>query len=127
MFALFVVVHIVVSLILILVVLLQSGKAGDLASAFGGAGSQTAFGARGAATVLTNATTICAILFMITSLGLAIMFNQGSDTTVMEAIPQSGRTSTEPDATEPAVADEQPAFTEQPLEFETEGRPAENP
>lgn len=123
MFALFVVVHIVVSLILILVVLLQSGKAGDLASAFGGAGSQTAFGARGAATVLTKATTICAILFMITSLGLAIMFTQDSDTTVMETIPQSGQTSAEPDAAEPAVADEPPASTES----ETEESPADNP
>ena len=121
MFALFVIVHVIVSLVLILVVLLQSGKAGDLASAFGGAGSQTAFGARGAATVLTKATTICSILFMITSLGLAIMFNQESDTTVMETMPESGQILTEPDVTESAVPDE-----ESP-EFGKEKSPYENP
>jgi preprotein translocase subunit SecG len=87
MFALLTIVHIVVSLVLILVVLLQSGKAGDLASAFGGAGSQTAFGARGSATVLTKATAICAILFMVTSLGLAIMYTRSRTGTVMDSLP----------------------------------------
>ena len=67
------IIHILVCLVLILVVLLQSGKAADLAGAFGGMGSQTAFGARGAATVLSKTTTICAVIFMLTSLGLAIM------------------------------------------------------
>jgi preprotein translocase subunit SecG len=66
-------VHIIVCTILILVVLLQSGKAADLAGAFGGMGSQTAFGPRGAATLLSKATTIAAILFMITSLSLSIV------------------------------------------------------
>ena len=65
--------HILVCFILIMVVLLQSGKAADLAGAFGGGGSQTALGSRGAATVLTKATSISAILFMITSLSLAII------------------------------------------------------
>ena len=65
-------IHIIVCFVLIMVVLLQSGKAADLAGAFGGGGSQTALGSRGAATVLTKATTICAILFMLTSLGLAL-------------------------------------------------------
>jgi preprotein translocase subunit SecG len=67
------VIHILVCLVLILVVLLQSGKAADLAGAFGGMGSQTAFGPRGAATVLSKATTICAVIFMLTSMGLAIL------------------------------------------------------
>lgn len=66
-------VHIIVCLILIMVVLLQSGKAADLAGAFGGMGSQTAFGPRGAATVLTRATAFAAIGFMITSLSLALL------------------------------------------------------
>ena len=56
--------------VLILVVLLQSGKAADLAGAFGGMGSQTVFGPRGTATVLSKATTVAAALFMVTSLGL---------------------------------------------------------
>ena len=62
-----VVLHIIVSLFLIGVVLLQTGKSADLAGAFGGQGSQTAFGPRGAANVLTKVTTYCAILFMIIS------------------------------------------------------------
>jgi len=68
-------VHVIVCLILILVVLLQSGKAADLAGAFGGMGSQTVFGPRGTATVLSKATTIAAALFMVTSLGLVLLAN----------------------------------------------------
>src|SRR5215467_4854145 len=59
-------------LVLIIVVLLQSGKAADLAGAFGGAGSQTAFGPRGAATLLSRATTLCAIMFMICAMALVL-------------------------------------------------------
>lgn len=86
MYALVIVFHIVASLVLILVVLLQSGKAGDLAATFGSTGSQTAFGARGAATVLTRATTVCAVIFMVTSLTLAIMFTKDSSGTVLEGM-----------------------------------------
>jgi preprotein translocase subunit SecG len=64
--------HVFVCGVLILVVLMQSGRAADLAGAFGGAGSQTAFGPRGAATLLSKATTFLAIVFMLTSLSLAI-------------------------------------------------------
>ncbi len=71
------VIHIIVCFILILAVLLQSGKAADLAGAFGGGGSQTVFGPRGAATILSRATTISAILFMITSLGLWMLSVKG--------------------------------------------------
>src|SRR5262249_8785403 len=59
-------------LVLIIVVLLQSGKAADLAGAFGGAGSQTAFGPRGAANVLSKATTWCAIMFMVCAFALVL-------------------------------------------------------
>ncbi|MGB8848393.1 MAG: preprotein translocase subunit SecG, partial [Candidatus Acidiferrales bacterium] len=64
--------HIIVCFVLILVIMLQSGNAADLAGAFGGAGSQTAFGPRGAATFLSKATTWCAIVFMVTSLTLSV-------------------------------------------------------
>ena len=67
------IVHVIVCLFLIIVVLLQSGKAADLAGAFGGAGSQTAFGPRGSATLLSKATTVSAILFMLTSISLSIV------------------------------------------------------
>jgi preprotein translocase subunit SecG len=66
-------IHILVCVFLIIVVLLQSGKAADLAGAFGGMGSQTAFGPRGAATVLSKATTVAAVLFMTTSLVLSVI------------------------------------------------------
>ena len=68
-----VIVHVIVSLFLILVVLIQQGKGADLAGAFGGGGSQTAFGARGATTLLHKLTTIFFALFVLTSLSLAIM------------------------------------------------------
>src|SRR6202011_5173232 len=62
--------------VLIIVVLLQSGKAADLAGAFGGAGSQTAFGPRGAATILSQATTWCAIMFMICAMALVLRIDR---------------------------------------------------
>jgi preprotein translocase subunit SecG len=64
--------HVVVCFVLVIVIMLQSGSAADLAGAFGGAGSQTAFGPRGAATFLSRATTWCAIVFMMTSLTLSV-------------------------------------------------------
>jgi preprotein translocase subunit SecG len=67
--------HVMVCGLLIIVVLLQSGEAADLAGAFGGAGSQTAFGPRGAATFLSKATTWCAIMFMLTSMALTMHQN----------------------------------------------------
>jgi len=66
------VVHIIVCAFLIIVVLLQSGQSGDIAAAFGGMGSQTAFGTRTAATMLTKATTWAAIIFMLTSITLSV-------------------------------------------------------
>jgi len=67
--------HIVICALLIVVIMLQSGEAADLAGAFGGAGSQTAFGPRGAATFLSKATTWCAIMFMLTSMALTMHQN----------------------------------------------------
>ena len=64
--------HVVICGLLIIVIMLQSGEAADLAGAFGGAGSQTAFGPRGAATFLSKATTWCAIMFMLTSMALTM-------------------------------------------------------
>ena len=71
-------IHVLVCVFLILVVLLQSGRGADVAAAFGGMGSQTAFGPRGSATVLTRATTWSAILFMITSITLSIAASRRS-------------------------------------------------
>ncbi len=72
------IVHVIVCLFLIIVVLLQSGQSADIAAAFGGMGSQTAFGPRSAANALTKATTFAAVLFMITSFALAILATRDS-------------------------------------------------
>lgn len=71
-----VILHVIISLFLIGVVLLQTGKSADLAGAFGGQGSQTAFGPRGAANLLTKLTTYAAILFMFTSVGLTVVLSR---------------------------------------------------
>src|SRR5712692_749770 len=68
-----VILHVIISVFLILVVLVQQGKGADLAGAFGGGGSQTAFGARGATTLLHKLTTTFFILFVITSMALAVL------------------------------------------------------
>src|SRR5881392_3102342 len=70
-------IHIFVCFFLIIVVLLQSGKSGDIAAAFGGMGSQTALGPRGAATALSRATTWSAIIFMVTSITLSVFATRG--------------------------------------------------
>jgi preprotein translocase subunit SecG len=98
--------HVLVSVFLILVVLLQTGKGADLAGAFGGGGSQTAFGSRGAATVLSKMTTIAAVVFMLTSFSLAIYSARGS-ASVLDAtgVPEASS----PDPAEAGAAGPPPA------------------
>jgi preprotein translocase subunit SecG len=112
MMILLTIVHVLVCVFLVIVVLLQSGKAADLAGAFGGMGSQTAFGPRGAATVLSKATTIAAGLFMVTSLSLAIMAtkNAGTGSSVLERNkPKTSTTAPVTPVTPPAVQTNAPA------------------
>jgi preprotein translocase subunit SecG len=97
--ALIIIVHVVICVILIVAVLLQSGKAADLAGAFGGVGSQTAFGPRGTATILSKLTTISAILFMVTSLGMWIISGKGQRSVVSGEAPAKKEV---PAAAEPA-------------------------
>lgn len=75
--------HLMVTLGLILVVLLQSGKGADIGAAFGGGSSQTVFGGRGAATFLSKLTSAMAILFMLTSLTLTILASQRRSSSVI--------------------------------------------
>ncbi|SRR5712691_4951769 len=75
--------YILVCLTMMLVVYLQQGKGGDIASAFGGGSSQAAFGARSGATVLSRATTVCAILFMVGALALGIIGKRGPTSSVL--------------------------------------------
>ncbi|HUS18462.1 MAG TPA: preprotein translocase subunit SecG [Terriglobales bacterium] len=82
-------IHIIVCIFLIIVVLLQHGKSADIAGAFGGMGSQTAFGPRGAASALSKATTVAVIAFMVTSLSLTIMNKRsgpGTGGSVLEGV-----------------------------------------
>lgn len=81
MFVLITTIHVIVCLFLIIVVLLQSGQSGDIAAAFGGMGSQTAFGTRTAATVLSKATTYAAVIFMLTSMALTVFAARRSHST----------------------------------------------
>ena len=83
--------HVVVSIALIMIVLLQTGKGADMGAAFGGGGSQTLFGSTGASTFLSKATTAAAIVFMITSLALAYISSHQTPSSVMTDV----KTSTE--------------------------------
>jgi preprotein translocase subunit SecG len=98
------IVHIIVCFFIIIVVLLQSGKSGDVAAAFGGMGSQTAFGPRGAASALSKATTWSAIIFMVTSITLSIAASRrGGPSSVLQGLKPS-QTKSQPatPATQPA-------------------------
>jgi preprotein translocase subunit SecG len=100
-------------LVLIIVVLLQSGKAADLAGAFGGAGSQTAFGPRGAATVLSQATTWCAVMFMLCALALVVRVDRGVESggSILEKYSKPAPAKTAPATPAPSTAptQQQPA------------------
>ena len=99
------IVHVIVCLFLIIVVLLQSGKAADLAGAFGGAGSQPAFGPRGSATLLSKATTVSAILFMLTSISLSIVATKSGGGSLPDLKRRNAQTSVQsPAKPQPAPA-----------------------
>jgi preprotein translocase subunit SecG len=98
-YGLIVAVHIIVCLFIIIVVLLQSGQSGDISAAFGGQGSQTAFGPRGAASALSRATTWSAIAFMVTSITLSVYTTRrGGPTSVLQGV------KSQPVKTQPAPA-----------------------
>jgi preprotein translocase subunit SecG len=97
MITLLTVFHVLVCIFLILVVLLQQGKGADWAGAFGGGGSQTTFGARGTGTILEKATTAAAIIFMLTSIALAILISQYSGSSVI----REGAKTTAPQPAQP--------------------------
>jgi|SRR5579871_646073 len=96
-------IHILVCFFIIIVVLLQSGNAGDVASAFGGMGSQTAFGPRSSSTLLGKATTWSAVIFILTSVTLSIYASRHRSGSVLEGIkPSQTKTQTTPPVTNPA-------------------------
>src|ERR1700674_3946380 len=104
MIVLITIVHIIVCFFIIIVVLLQSGKSGDISAAFGGQGSQTAFGPRGAASALSKATTWSAVAFMITSITLSVYATRrGASTSVLQGV------KSQPVKTQPASPAQKPA------------------
>ena len=92
MFTFILVIHIIVSLVLMLVILLQDGKGGDLVSALGGGGSQTLFGSTGAASFLTKATIVLTIVFVLTSLSLAVLKTREQRSVIGEVNPTVQKT-----------------------------------
>jgi preprotein translocase subunit SecG len=101
------VVHVLVCVILILVVLLQSGKGADLAGAFGGGATQTAFGSRGPASFLSKLTTVSAVIFMMTCLSLSVMGTKRASRSILDSTPGA----TVPTPKTPAVEPPAPAPT----------------
>jgi preprotein translocase subunit SecG len=120
MYTVFVIIHLIVCLFLIFIILIQSSKGAEMGAAFGGS-SQTLFGSRGAATFLSKLTTGAAILFMVTSLLLAVIsVRRGS---VMTSVPVQ-KSAESPFNTAPATVAEQPAT---PSEGEAQKAPAALP
>ena len=87
MFTFVVIIHVIVSLIIIGLVLLQAGKGADIGSAFGGSGSQAVFGSMGTPTVLGKITTVVAVIFMVTSFSLAVLAHKKASTIMPASAP----------------------------------------
>jgi preprotein translocase subunit SecG len=123
--------HVMVCFVLVIVIMLQSGSAADLAGAFGGAGSQTAFGPRGAATFLSRATTWCAIVFMMTSLSLSVKrapVQAQSTGSILEQTQKSAPAPSPAAPAPPVQVPHQPAPSGAPAPAPAQSQPpAENP
>ena len=109
---LLIIIHVIVSIALIMIVLLQTGKGADMGAAFGGGSSQTLFGSTGASTFLSKATTAAAIIFMVTSLGLAYLSGHRGVESVVTGTPAPVESQTAPGTAAPPTTgsgDTQPA------------------
>jgi preprotein translocase subunit SecG len=122
MSALLVIIHIIICVALIMIVLLQTGKGADMGAAFGGGSSQTLFGSGGASTFLSKATTVAAIVFMLTSFGLAFLSNNRSaESLVLKnkmSVEKPAQTATPENAQSPA-SEAIPPVNAAPSETET--------
>ena len=116
--------YVIVCSLLLVVVLMQQGKGGDIAAAFGGSGSQTAFGARAGATVLTRATTVLGALFMVGSMALAIMGQRGTTSSVLSGVDGPGLPAP---ATAPAAPGAAPETAGTDAAESSEDAPADEP
>ncbi len=113
-----IIIHLVVCVALIMIVLLQTGKGADMGAAFGGGSSQTLFGSSGGATFLSKLTTVAAIIFMVTSLGLAYYSSRRTQGSIMidakppieeQAQPQTGLPPSPGSQPQQAAPESQPA------------------
>ncbi len=107
-----IIIHVIVCIALIMIVLLQTGKGADMGAAFGGGGSQTLFGSTGASTFLSKATTVAAVVFMLTSLTLAYRSSHRSAESIMQ--------DTKPPVEKPADVSPAPTEDAKPAAGETE-------
>jgi len=96
--------HVIVCVILVLVVLLQSGRSADLAGAFGGGATQTAFGSRGPASFLSKMTTVAAVVFMVTSIALSMIAVKSESKSILEGKQQQSAQPAEKETAAPPVA-----------------------
>jgi len=117
--------YILACLTMMLVVYLQQGKGGDIAAAFGGGSSQAAFGARSGATVLSRATAICAILFMVGALALGIIGKRGPSSVLGGRSPLTQPST--PATTPPTKAPVPPGVPEVPTNAAPAPAPAQTP
>jgi preprotein translocase subunit SecG len=108
MTVLLVIIHVVVCIALIMIVLLQTGKGADIGAAFGGGASNTLFGTTGASTFLSKATTVAAVVFMLTSLALAYLTSQRPSSSVMTETPAAVESKAPETAPAPAAAEPKP-------------------
>ena len=96
--------HVIVCAILVLVVLLQSGRSADLAGAFGGGATQTAFGSRGPASFLSKMTTAAAVVFMVTSIALSLIAVKSESKSILEGAKQQSAQPAKKETAAPPVA-----------------------
>jgi len=108
MSVLLIIIHVFVCVALIMIVLLQTGKGADIGAAFGGGSSQTLFGSSGASTFLSKATTVAAIVFMLTSLTLAYRSSHRSGQSIMNEV----QTPAAPPIEQPAESKDNPVMPE---------------
>ena len=118
LYGLILTIHLIVCVVLIAVILFQAGRGGGLADTFGGSAAQSLFGTRGAV-YLTRATTVCAIIFMGTSLSLAIL-SARSGRSLMQNVPAAP-------AAAPATKQPTPAPVTQPTQEKSEKPRSSNP
>lgn len=121
-----IIIHLIVSLVMILVVISQSSKGAEMGAVFGGGASQTAFGSQGAGGFLEKVTITCAVIFMVTSLSLAILSSKQQKSLIGDATSVPPIESTVPGAVPVEIPAESHGQSQKPAGTQ-EGAPASQP